>query len=112
FLIAGDENAVLESYRMADVVWVRGCHLEHHHLRDEDNDSAPNREHDLQYAVHHLWILRRHIPHADTQSRAPPAQYIAPAPDAEIDPGRGGGRIDGRNVDRLAEAIYVAPQLP
>ena len=35
---------------MASVVWLRGRHREHHHLRDEDDDSSPHREHDLQYA--------------------------------------------------------------
>src|SRR5207342_2003304 len=87
---------------MADMVWLRGCHLEHHHLRDEDNDSPPNCEHDLQYPVHHLRIFRRHIPHAGTQPRAPAAQHIAPTPDAEIDSGRRGCRIDGEtSIDWL-----------
>src|SRR4029078_4734445 len=110
--IAGDENAIPESHRMANVVWLRGCRVKHHYLRDEDDDSSSHCEHALQQPLHHLRVFWRDISDAYFELDSPAAQHRASASNAEADKGRGGGGIDGRNVDRLAEAVHGAPRLP
>src|SRR4029079_15673512 len=109
--IAGDENAIPESYRMANVVWLRGGRVKHHYLSDEDHDSPPYCEHDLQQPLHHLRVFCRNISHAYSEFGSPAAQYYTAASDAEADQGRGGSRIKWRKIDRLAKAVYGAPCL-
>lgn len=104
-------HAIPESYRMANVVWLRGRRVKHHYLRDEDHDSPAHCEHDLQQPLHHLRVFWRDIPHACFESGSPAAQHCASASNAEVDKGRGSSCVDRRNIDRLAEAVHGTAHL-
>ena len=58
----GTEYGLDQQRNVAAVVRLRGRIGEHRHLRDEDHDPAPRRQHGLQFAVHHLRMFANVYP--------------------------------------------------
>src|SRR5262245_6181474 len=97
---------------MAHVVRVRRSSVQRHHMCDEDDDPPSSCEHDMQRAIHYLWIFFRNLsdPHIEPYPSA--FEHRWTSADEKADSGRRGRGFVWRNVDRLAKTVYVAQELP
>src|SRR5215510_8289346 len=108
----GGKHGISQAHRMAHVVRVRGGSVQRDHVCDEDDDSPASCEYDMQRTFHCLWIFFWNLSNTYIEPYSSPPEYRTAAANEKVDSGCRGCGVIWRNVDRLAEAVYVSQQLP